>query len=210
MISNGVQNAYTLLGLSFLIVFGSAYMLLSRQAEAPTPENEHLLSTKQDTSMALRLKSPAFNHNETIPSKYTCDGENISPPLLIEDVPEGTRSLVLVMDDPDIPQEVKNERGIEKFNHWAVYDLRPNILELGEGSEMGQRGTNSVGKETYTGPCPPPEYEPKEHRYIFRLYALTELLSFEHPPTLDELEAKAREYMIESAELIGRYSRVVD
>lgn len=199
-------KAYALLGLAFTVVFGGAYLLLD-QAFAPTIEEEVLSDTNQTAPMSLTLASSAFAHNEIIPSQYTCDGENTLPPLSIDNVPEGTGSLVLVMDDPDIPKEIKAANNIEKFNHFAVYNIPPDTTTLTADSIPGTQALNTRGEEGYVGPCPPPEYEPKEHRYIFRLYAIEGELSFETTPTLDEVEAAAKEQVLEQAELIGRYQR---
>ena len=193
-----MRNAYALLGLAFLIVFGGAYLLFDK-AYAPSLNDER--------NMSLTLTSSAFKAGETIPSEYTCDAGNINPPLTISGVPEGTQSLVLVMDDPDIPQAVKDARGIEKFDHWAVYNLPADTTEIEAGAAFGSAGQNGRGEPTYTGPCPPPEYDPTEHRYIFRLYALPGSLNFIQTPTLDEIEEAAKGSAIESAELIGVYDR---
>lgn len=153
------------------------------------------------------LTSPAFEPNGRIPSKYTCDGENISPPLLISGVPGGTQSLVLIMDDPDIPAEVKKSHGIEVFDHWTVFNIPPETTELPEGQEIGTPGLNGVGAPSYTGPCPPPQYEPKEHRYIFTLYALKDRLTFQEVPAKEEVINMLGPSLIGKTELIGRYSR---
>lgn len=200
-----MRNAYGLLGLAFLIVFGAAYFLLSETAQAPTE-----IETKTDpnpTTMTFQLSSSAFENNETIPSKYTCDGENLSPPLTVSGVPEGTESLVLVMDDPDIPDTIKESRGIEKFNHWVLYNLSADISDIPEGQNLGAVGVNSTESTAYTGPCPPADMEPLTHRYIFRLYAITGKLNFIKAPTLDEVEEAAKGSMLETAELIGVYRR---
>jgi Raf kinase inhibitor-like YbhB/YbcL family protein len=154
--------------------------------------------------MALSISSPAFEEGGKIPSKYTCDADNVSPEIRIEGVPEGTVSFVLVMDDPDIPDTVKQARGIEKFDHWAVYNIGADTTVLAEGKSVGTGAVNSTGKTSYTGPCPPD----REHRYFFRLYALSGTLNFIQAPTLDELETAARGMMIESATLMGRYERI--
>lgn len=153
--------------------------------------------------MSLILTSPAFEPGGLIPEKYTCDAENISPELRIENAPAGTESFVLVMDDPDIPQSVKESRGIEKFDHWAIYNIPGDTTRIPENMATGTAGLNGAGAPGYTGPCPPDG----EHRYIFRLYALSGTLNFVAAPTLDELEAAAKSMMIESAELVGRYDR---
>jgi len=187
----------------FIIVFVGVY-LSSREAQAPT----FLVENNQNNSMSLSLTSLAFATGEFIPRKYTCDALNINPPLTISDLPKETKSLVLVMDDPDIPAEIKASRGIKKFDHWVVYNLPPDATEIPEGSGLGTEGSNSRGEAAYTGPCPPTEFEPTTHRYIFRLYALSDSLSFEKVPTLDEVEMAAQAKTIEKAELIGLYSRV--
>jgi hypothetical protein len=127
----------------------------------------------------------------------------VNPELTIAGVPEGAESLVLLMDDPDIPQSVKDARGIEKFDHWAVYAIPPDTTVIKTGAVIGTGGKNSIGEVGYRGPCPPD----REHRYIFRLYALSGTLNFIQAPTLDELETAAQGMMLEKAELIGRYNR---
>lgn len=155
--------------------------------------------------MLLSLTSPVLSEGGSIPSKYTCDAENISPELHIDNIPEGTKSLVLVMDDPDIPESVKQERGIEKFNHWTLYNIPADTRILKEGESIGLAGMNGRGEAKYTGPCPPD----REHRYIFRLYAVSGTLNFLQAPTLDEVETAARGMMIGSSTLMGRYNRTV-
>lgn len=200
-----MRNAYALLGLAFLIVFGAAYVLLDR-AEAPSGQDQPL-SDSQNQSMSLSLTSPEFANNAFIPEQYTCDGENVNPPLSIKNIPEGTESLVLVMDDPDIPKEIKESRGIDSFDHWVVYNIPPETNSIAVNEQIGTAGQNSSGQLGYAGPCPPPQYEPKEHRYIFRLYALSGQLNFIKSPSLFEVEEAAKSMMLEKAELVGRYSR---
>lgn len=156
---------------------------------------------------SFSLTSPAFEPGALIPSKYTCDGENVSPPLAISGVPGGTQSLVLLMDDPDIPKTVKEERGIEVFDHWVVFNIPPETAEVPEGEEVGTLGLNGVGAPAYTGPCPPPQFEPKEHRYIFRVYALKDLLSFATVPTKLQVQDAIAPLLLGQVELIGRYAR---
>jgi Raf kinase inhibitor-like YbhB/YbcL family protein len=153
--------------------------------------------------MSLTLTAPSFENQGHIPSQYTCDADNISPEIRIEGVPQGTRSFVLVMDDPDIPTEVKERLGIEKFDHWTLYNIPPDTNRIPEGESRGSLGLTSRGEAKYAGPCPPD----REHRYFFRLYALNDTLHFDIPPTLDEVEKAAQKSMIESAMLIGRYER---
>jgi Raf kinase inhibitor-like YbhB/YbcL family protein len=156
----------------------------------------------------LALTSSVFEHNGRIPEKYTCDGDgHLSPPLTISGIPEGAKSLVLIMDDPDIPKERVAVRGIEVFDHWTLFNIPPETTEIPEGFTGGEKGLNSAGREGYTGPCPPPQYEPKEHGYIFVLYALSDRLSFSQPPTKDQVTEALAPIVLASATLIGKYSR---
>lgn len=154
------------------------------------------------------LTSPAFENGGTIPAKYTCDGDReMSPPLSIKGVPEGTKSLVLIMDDHDIPDIVKKSGAADAFDHWVLYDIPADTTEIPEGAASGREGLNSSGGVGYTGPCPPPQYEPREHRYVFTLYALSEMLAFAEPPTKQEVLDALAPLLLASAKLTGRYSR---
>ena len=160
----------------------------------------------------LELTSSAFKHRGVIPAKYTCDDKReLSPPLTISGVPEGTKSLVLIMDDPDIPQVVKEARGIDVFDHWVLYNIPAppagGKKEILEGTSIGTAGLNSVGMLGYVGPCPPPQFEPREHRYVFTLYALDSLLSLGTGATKGAVLGALAPMLIEKAELIGRYAR---
>ena len=160
----------------------------------------------------LELTSSAFKHRGVIPAKYTCDDKReLSPPLTVSGVPEGTKSLVLIMDDPDIPQVVKEARGIDVFDHWVLYNIPAppagGKKEILEGTSIGTAGLNSVGMLGYVGPCPPPQFEPREHRYVFTLYALDSLLSLGTGATKKEVLDALASVRIEEAELVGRYSR---
>lgn len=159
-------------------------------------------------SARLSLTSSAFADKGMIPAKYTCDGaHDLSPPLLVSGVPAGAESLVLLMDDPDIPKEVQEARGIKVFDHWVAYNIPPHTTKIPEGGTVGVAGRNSAGSKGYTGPCPPPQYEPREHRYIFTLYALSKKLHFAEPPTKEQALAALAALTLAKAELIGRYAR---
>lgn len=206
-----MRNAYALLGLSFLIVFVGAYIVIER-ANAPTPEDVpiEIVDTTEDVvsipieESQLSLTSPSFIDGGLIPSKYTCDGENISPELRIENVPEGTVSMVLVMDDPDIPDSAKERLGTEKFDHWVLYSIPPSTTVIPEGGSVGSEGLTTRGEAGYVGSCPPD----REHRYIYRLYALSGSLNFITAPTLDEVEIAAEGMTIASTTLMGLYERI--
>jgi len=144
----------------------------------------------------MNLTSAAFASNELIPSKYTCDGQDISPPLAISDIPEGAKSLVLIMDDPDAP--------IGIWNHWIVFNIPILTLAIAEGQNpQGVLGKSSGGKNAYEGPCPPD----KEHRYFFKLYALDKMLNLPEGSTKAEVEKAMEGHILEQAELMGRYER---
>lgn len=195
-----MRYAYAVLGVGIITVISAFYLV----SDTDVPQNE----TMNAPENVLTLASSAFEHNGTIPAQYTCDGERtVNPPLTISNPPEGTRSLVLIMDDPDIPQIFKDERGIEAFDHWVVYGIPADTREIGEGELVGAKGMNSSGEAGYVGPCPPPEYEPTEHRYVFTVYALSGSLQFVQAPTKAEVKAALNGMVLGSATLLGKYDR---
>jgi Raf kinase inhibitor-like YbhB/YbcL family protein len=147
------------------------------------------------------LRSPAFAEGETIPVKYTCDGENTPPPLRWEGAPEA-QSFVLIVDDPDAPSGT--------FTHWVLYDVPGAERELPEGlpsvGALGTPGMNDFMQIDYGGPCPPPGSGP--HRYFFTLYALDvgSLLTPRGRPRR-EIEAAMQGHVLGQAKLMGRYER---
>lgn len=152
----------------------------------------------------MKLTCSAFAHNGKIPSKYTCDGANINPPLTIEDVPAGAESLVLLMDDPDIPDFVKQKYGILVWDHWTIFNIPPTTTEIAEGqTPAGVQGKNTGGKNAYGGPCPPD----REHRYFFKLYALDTTLNLPAGASKAEVEKAMEGHIVAEAELVGRYER---
>jgi len=143
----------------------------------------------------MEIKS-VFENNGKIPVKYTCDGEGVSPPLEITGIPESTRSLVLIVDDPDAP------RGV--FNHFIVWNIvAKGSIKIGEGEKVGTQGMNDAGKLGYLGPCPPSG----THRYYFRVYALDIDMDLEEGSIRESLEDEIIGHFIDSAQLIGIYSR---
>jgi Raf kinase inhibitor-like YbhB/YbcL family protein len=156
----------------------------------------------------LSLTSSAFENGGIIPAKYTCDGDRkLSPPLSIGGVPEGTRSFVLIMDDPDIPDVKKKEFWTDSFDHWVLFNIPPEKHEILEGTLLGESGLTTRSEMGYTGPCPPPEYEPREHRYFFRLYALSENLHFDKAPTKQQVLSALESVLLGETVLMGKYSR---
>ncbi len=152
----------------------------------------------------LTLTSSAFQNGGRIPAKYTCDGDNLSPSLSITGVPASAKTLVLIMDDPDVPKQLRPS-GV--FDHWTLFNIPPETTEIPEGGTAGTAGVNGRNDAKYTGPCPPPQYEPREHRYFFRLYALDTTLILPPGTTKGEVLAAMEGHILESAELMGRYSR---
>lgn len=149
----------------------------------------------------MKLSSSAFENESSIPSVYTCDGKDINPPLEIHDVPPGTQSLVLILDDPDVPTFVRADR---MWVHWVIYDMPPDTRLLKENSKPpGIQGTGTGGKEHYQGPCPPD----REHRYFFKLYALKSVLKLKPGATKEQVEAAMKGLILQKAELMGRYVR---
>lgn len=150
----------------------------------------------------MNITSPAFGHNQSIPAKYTCDGENINPPLLISAVPPEAKSLVLIMEDLDVPKYIKPDG---MWDHWLVWDMLPATTEILEGREpRGIIGENSGGGKGYAGPCPPD----REHRYFFKLFAL-DLASLGLPDSASkaEVEKAMESHVLAEAHLIGHYQR---
>jgi Raf kinase inhibitor-like YbhB/YbcL family protein len=150
----------------------------------------------------MRLSSPVFEHGGYIPAKYTCDGENLSVPLTFSDIPEGTKSLALIMDDPDAPMGI--------FVHWVIYNIPPTLEGLPEGlpnepylDEGIRQGINSFKSIGYGGPCPPDG----AHRYMFKLYALDIPLEVDAGMTKHQLLSAMDGHVIDGAGLMGIYER---
>lgn len=153
--------------------------------------------------MSVRLTSPAFNDGESIPARFTCDAENVSPPLEWKGVPKAAKSLALICDDPDAP--------VGTWVHWVFYDLSPKFLELPEGISPGEvtpqgakQGINDFRRSGYGGPCPPPG---APHRYFFKLYALDIEPGLPAGATKADLLRALEGHVLEEAQLVGLYQR---
>jgi Raf kinase inhibitor-like YbhB/YbcL family protein len=142
----------------------------------------------------MKLTSPEFENNGFIPRKFTCQGEDINPELIIEDIPQGAKSLALIVDDPDAPMGT--------WVHWIVYNI-PVIGLIKEDSIPGIQGRNDFGGGGYGGPCPPSG----THRYFFKLYALDTELNLEEGISKKVLEKAMEGHLLTKAELVGRYKR---
>ena len=145
----------------------------------------------------MKISSPAFADQEMIPERYTCDGEDISPPLSIENVPEGTKSLALLVEDPDAPSGL--------WVHWLVWNMPPATRKIGEDAvpQEAVLGKNDWHRNSYGGPCPPSG----THRYLFRLYALNTILDLAGSETKHQLQEAIEGHILEEATLTGTYSK---
>jgi hypothetical protein len=153
----------------------------------------------------MRLFSSAFADRDAIPRKYTCQGEDLSPPLAWSGVPANAKSLVLIVEDPDVPDPAAPK---ETWVHWVLYNIPPQAGALPEGAKNLPPGTregeNDGGRTGYTGPCPPVG----RHRYFHRLYALDAVLPDLGPsPSWAKVEAAMRAHVVARAELVGTYQK---
>ena len=142
----------------------------------------------------LVVTSPTFMDGEHIPSKYTCDGEDVNPPLNMRGIPEGTKSLVLIVDDPDAPMGT--------WVHWVVWNIPPKG-EIGEDSAPGTEGLNDFRKHSYGGPCPPSG----THRYFFKVHALDTELDLKRNSRKRDVERAIKGHILAQGQLVGLYSR---
>ena len=155
------------------------------------------IGTEVSGMEALKLSSPAFQHNQMIPSKHTCDGADVNPPLVIENVPPEAKSLALIMDDPDAPAGT--------WVHWVVWNIDPGTHEIRENSAPSgaMQGINDFRKHNYGGPCPPSG----THRYFFKLYALDVTLTLGQNTAKAALERAMKGHVVVQSQLIGLYKR---
>jgi hypothetical protein len=165
-----------------------------------------LLLLATEPAMSMKLTSTAFKHQAEVPSRFTCDGSNVSPPLVFSDLPSGTKSLVLIVTDPDAPDPKAPKM---TWVHWVLYGLPADATGLREaipakGLPPGTlEGTNDWGRTGYGGPCPPIG----RHRYVHTLYALDTVLADLDSPTRAKLLAAMEGHVLETVELIGTYQR---
>jgi Raf kinase inhibitor-like YbhB/YbcL family protein len=149
----------------------------------------------------VTLTSPAFKHHGMMPAKYTCEGEDISPPLLIEHAPPGTKSYALIMDDPDAPDPAAPKI---VWEHWVVWNVPPGAsFEEGKVPRGAVVGKNQRGNNLYGGPCPPIG----THRYFFKLYALDADLDLPATATKKDVEHAMQGHIITKTELVGLYKK---
>lgn len=190
------MKSRTLIFVIILLVISLAAILILKLVRGQ-PQKQSVTINIQDQSTTMKLTSSAFSHNQSIPQNYTCDGENVNPPLSISGVPENTKSLALIMDDPDAPAGT--------WVHWAVWNIDPKTTEIAENSVPTGvvEGKTSFGKPGYGGPCPPSG----THRYFFKLYALDTTINLSSSSTKQDLEKAMEAQILDKTELIGLYSR---
>lgn len=202
-----------LLVIGILVAVG--LFVVTGQTTSPAKDTEDsMLTTSQSSSSTesmqnredapFSITSTQFAEGQLIPSYNSCDGEGIHPPLAFSGVPSNARSLALIVEDPDVPKALKPD-GL--FVHWVLFNIPPATRVIPEGGVAGIEGSNSTGKTGYVPPCPPPQYEPSEHRYIFNLYALDTDLSLEVGASRDELKSALQGHIIAETQLLGKYRR---
>ena len=149
------------------------------------------------TETPMKITSPEFTNGGSIPSRFTCDGENVNPSLRISDAPPGAKSLVLIVDDPDAP--------VGTWTHWLVWNLKTDLKEIAVNSVPAGavQGVNDFHKNNYGGPCPPSG----THRYYFRIYALDTVLDLPASTNRKALDKAMAGHVVAQAEWMGKYAR---
>jgi len=189
----------------FLLIVGG--IIMSPSGCTPKSNTEKVGASGSTTATpdsSLALTSSAFAHEASIPTKYTCEGEDLSPPLAWSGLPSGTKSLVLIVDDPDAPDPAAPKM---TWVHWVLYDIPPTVSGLEEAVKQppsgAKDGINSWKKTGYGGPCPPIG----RHRYFHKLYALDVTLSGLARPDKDAVVAAMEGHILGQTELIGTYQK---
>jgi len=179
-----------------IVVISTLWFCSCKNGESPDSK------ATGDEKMQIKITSPVFSNGSLIPSKYTCDGQNVSPPLQWQNVPAAAKSLAIICDDPDAP--------VGTWVHWVLYNLPPDTTQLAENIPADRilvshanQGTNDFRKIGYGGPCPPSG----THRYFFKIYALDTTIDLQPGATKKQLLNAARGHIIGTGELIGKYSR---
>lgn len=187
------KSAKLIIILAVLIVISSVFYFATKQGQKNKPKENMTIKLK-----TMKISSPAFGENESLPSKFTCDGESINPPLGIIGVPEKTRSLALIIDDPDAQMA-------GGFVHWVVFNINPGTKEIKENSvpENAIEGTTSAGQPGFVGPCPPSG----THHYQFKAYALDTTLGLDFSAKREDVEKAMEGHILDQAVLVGLYKR---
>ncbi len=195
-----LKSTFSITYLPHLLLSFMLLMLMACSSNDEKPAAE--LKIQEETTMSVQLSSPAFEDGNTIPQKYSCDGDDISPALNWSELPGQTESIALIMDDPDAP--------VGSWIHWVLYDLPggrteipENVPKSGQLPGGGTQGNNSWRRSGYGGPCPPGG----THRYFFKIYALDALLDVAPGATKEELLQAMEGHILDQGQLMGTYSR---
>ena len=186
---------------NYFFCFFALICLIAASGE-PLAQAKDQINTKIRGGKTMEIKSSSFNHEDMIPAKYTCDGQNISPPLSWSGAPKETKSFALICDDPDAPAGT--------WVHWVIFDIPANVNSLPEKVSRQDEivGLEKSGKNTsqhfgYDGPCPPGG----THRYYFKLYALDTMLNLNAGLSKEDLLKAMKGHILAEAQLMGRYKR---
>jgi Raf kinase inhibitor-like YbhB/YbcL family protein len=188
--------------ISILCIALSCACAKPRATDSVSPTQEQAIKATVVQTTAFVITSRAFAHEEMIPAQYTCDGQDLSPALEWSTPPSATRSLALILDDPDAPMGT--------WVHWVLFNIPPDTQSLSQGMPADKelpdgsvQGTNSWSRPGYGGPCPPSG----THRYYFRLYALDTVLPLNATAGKREVAAAMEDHILAEAELMGKYAR---
>jgi Raf kinase inhibitor-like YbhB/YbcL family protein len=155
-----------------------------------------LAITSFSKNSALKITSTSFVNNGSVPAKYSCEGEEVNPPLLINNIPSGTKSLALILHDPDAPMK-------GGFTHWVVWNIEPGDNKIPENFKGAEQGLNSAGQKGYKGMCPPSGI----HHYHFRVYALDTKLDLDKKTDKAALEKSMQGHILAEGDLVGLYKK---
>lgn len=204
---SGILNGLVWVVIIVVLIIGGIYVYNNYSSVSPVVTNNNGDSAPIPMATStFALRSTAFQHGSTIPAQHTCDAPvgASSPPLSWMGAPTTTQSFALIVDDPDVPKQLRPD-GV--FDHWVLFNIPATTTQIAASSTAGIAGANGAGKNAYAAPCPPPQYEPSEHRYFFRLYALDSMLDLKAGATKAQVLKAMQGHILEQAELMGRYKR---
>jgi Raf kinase inhibitor-like YbhB/YbcL family protein len=189
------MKKYLFVVIILFIIIGGGW-LVKRSKKVPVNNQPAQITPKKEIKN-MKISSPAFKNNEDLPSKYTCDGENVNPSLEFGEIPEGAKSLALIVDDPDATNG--------DWTHWLLWNMSQQRLSIAENSapKEATQGITDFGNRGYGGPCPPSG----KHRYFFKLFALDEELKISSFSTKKDLLEAMNSHIIGQAEMVGMYEK---
>jgi hypothetical protein len=202
-----MRMAYGMIGIGFLVIFGGMF-LINHHFTPKSHTSPVLLNGINATTTTMpepfTISSAEFLDGGPIPLRYTCDGEKVSPHLMFDGGPADGKSLLLIVNDPDVPKELKSDGN---FDHWILFNIPVGTTEIPEGMIVGTPGNNSAGKPEYAPPCPPKEYEPSEHRYFFTIYSLDIMLPLKMGASAEEVKTTMQGHVLGQGQMVGMYKR---